>query len=127
MSLEPFLEQLERLRSGLVAGPSSRMRLRYARSWGMENSIIEMAMARPANSSLKVSLYPAAATESTRPLWDFFVDPLVNIEGIEQRSECTVIGALSPGGAVLVRVGDLELVSVTPLRMPIRAKKFGRD
>jgi hypothetical protein len=51
----------------------------------------------------------------------------VNIEGIEQRSECSVVGALAPGGAVLIRVGDLELVSVTPLRMPIRGKKFGRD
>ncbi len=115
------------MRTGGEGLRSVRMRLRYARGWGLENSLAEMAMARKSDSTVKVSLYPESAQSGTRPVVEFVVDPLIEIEVIPQRSVCTVVGWPFPGRAVLVTVGGVTLMSLTPCRPPLRGKRFGKD
>ena len=126
MTLPEFLAEVEALRSERIVNPNSFLRMRYRRYWGGENSVIEVVAARREDSSLKVSLYPLESVASTRPLWDFFVDPLVDLDAVAQGAKCLVVGHLAPGRAVLVNVGALSFVSITPLGPPLLGKKFSR-
>jgi hypothetical protein len=128
VSTDAFAVERDQLLAGLITSPVSELCCCYRRSWGPEKSLFELVMARRADSLLKISLYPRAAADSTRPIWEFFVDPLIDIERIPQGSVCSVVGELGAGRAVLVRLPDynFECVSLTGLRMPLRGKRFGR-
>lgn len=123
-----FDDDVRALVGGGDVGPAiGEMRLRYVRSWGLDNSPMQMIAAKRADSSLRVLLYRSNATATDRPLYDFFVDPSINLEAVPQRSLCHVFGWLAPGRAVVVAVDSgLQLLSATPCRPVARGKRFGK-
>lgn len=121
--LEAFLQDLDVVRAGTDELPVRSMLIRWKRSWS-EQSLPVMLMARPKDSILRVYLYPTRADKSARPVWWFFVDPLSEVDNIAQGSECIVTGHLAPGRAVQVSVGDVQMLSTSPLRNPLRGPKL---
>ena len=105
--------------------PAETMRLRYKRSWGLDKSLAEMAIARREDSDLHVYLYDRAATAGDRPRLDFFVDPAVPLDEVAQGSTCAVRGWPAVGRAVELVVGAVRLRSATPLRQPVRGPRLG--
>jgi hypothetical protein len=122
--LEQFLLDVEALRSGSAGAPVRPMLLRWKRSWS-DRPLVTQLMARPEDSALRLSLYPERAAAAERPIWWFHVDPSARIDDVEQGSACTVTGHLAPGRALLVTVGDVAMLSTSPVRNPLRGPKLG--
>jgi len=122
MSFEADLAAIE---AGIDDLPAETMRLRYKRSWGLDKSLAEMAMARHEDSDLHVYLYESPAAVGDRPKVDFFVDPSVPLEEVAQGSICAVRGWPAVGRAVELVVGAVRLRSATPLRQPLRGPRLG--
>lgn len=126
MSLDRFVADLDALLRNPTAAPATAMRMRFVRSWAGA-SPASMLMARRAESSLKVLLYAASATATTRPAWECFIDPLTDLEASGQRCACDVLGVIAPGRAVVLRVNGALVPAVSPLRPVLRGRRFGSD
>jgi hypothetical protein len=120
MSLDRFLLDVEALRSRTLTGPRTRMRLRWKREWGSPVGRRDLS-----TSTVTVWLYPSDATARTRAAWRCQVDSLVDVERVEDRSRCVVVGHLAPGRAVAIHAAGLEMVTTYPLSSPMFGQRFG--